>query len=291
MTGFRSVRDYANAMDEGRYTYSTWRKSPSQTTTAGPVFDLSMSPGNPVPQYYAATPLKATRLAQSTDGGLFHGGDAPSGMSKYLHQFTTMASAATALPMAMTLCDYLLFYPFIDEGTTDPQILDNSIGLSRYADGEGVRIMAVSVAGRTGGQSFIIEYTNQDGVTGRVAGPFRENAVSVIGTVVTSDVAAVPVPGDVTGAFLPLQAGDSGVRSLDSVTMLGGDVGLFALVLVKPIAQHQLFEQTAPCESSYFTDYGVVPKIENDAYLNLLCTPRGTLAATLLHGDITVVWN
>ena len=50
-----------------------WRKVPSQVTTAGYWFDLSLSPGNPVPKYwFDATPLIAKAIYQSTDGGLFH---------------------------------------------------------------------------------------------------------------------------------------------------------------------------------------------------------------------------
>ena len=61
--GFGSVATLAAAVEDGKGTYATWRKSPSQTTTIGVWFDLSMSPGNPVPQYYAATPLRTQALA------------------------------------------------------------------------------------------------------------------------------------------------------------------------------------------------------------------------------------
>lgn len=61
-----------------------------------------------------------------------------------------MATAATALPMTLTLMDYLMYYPLIDEGTTDEQFMINTTPLTRYTDGAGVQIMAVSVAGRTG---------------------------------------------------------------------------------------------------------------------------------------------
>jgi len=75
------------------------------------------------------------------------------------------------------------------------------------------------------------------------------------------------------------------------VTMAGADVGLFALVLVKPLAQLQLRGIDAPVEVNYFTDFGQLPTIVDDAYLNFLACPSGSLAATPLHGDITVVWN
>lgn len=285
--GFANVQALADAEIAGRSTYATWRKSPSQVSTIGIWFDLSMSPGNPVPQYYAATPLAAKALAQSTDGGIFHGG-AVSPSTKHLKRVTALTATATALPMPMILCDYLLFYPFIDEGTTDPQALDNTNTLTRYTDGEGVQIMAVSVAGRTGGQTFQVTYTNSAGVAGRVTEVAIENTVSVNGSLVTTDRANARA----RGPFLPLQAGDTGVRSIESVAMISGvDVGLFALVLVKPLAQMSIRGIDAPVEVNYFTDFGQLPRIVDDAYLNFLCLPQGTLAATALHGDITTVWS
>lgn len=284
--GFSSVQALADAELAGQTWYSTWRKSPSQVSTIGVWFDLSMSPGNPVPQYYAASPLVGVPMSYSDEQGLNHGRNV-SPLTKHLKRVTVMTSTATALPMPMILCDYLFYYPFIDEGTTDAQSLDNTQTLTRYTDGEGVQVMAVSVAGRTGGQTFQFSYTNSDGVAGRTSQTVIENAVSVNGSIVTSDRANA----NARGPFIPLQAGDTGVRSIESVTMNGADVGLFALVLVKPLAQLSLRGIDAPVEVNYLLDFGQLPRIVDDAYLNLLACPAGSLAATALHGDLTVVWN
>ena len=284
--GFSSVQALADAELAGQTWYSTWRKSPSQVSTIGVWFDLSMSPGNPVPQYYAASPLVGVPMSYSDEQGLNHGRNV-SPLTKHLKRVTVMTSTATALPMPMILCDYLFYYPFIDEGTTDAQSLDNTQTLTRYTDGEGVQVMAVSVAGRTGGQTFQFSYTNSDGVAGRTSQTVIENAVSVNGSIVTSDRANA----NARGPFIPLQAGDTGVRSIESVTMNGADVGLFALVLVKPLAQLSLRGIDAPVEVDYLLDFGQLPRIVDDAYLNFLACPAGSLAATALHGDLTVVWN
>jgi len=284
--GFATVTELVDAKVAGQSWYSTWRKSPSQVSTIGIWFDLSMSPGSPVPQYYAATPLVGAPMSYSDEQGLYHGRNvAPA--TKHLKRLTVLSGVATALPMPMMLCDYLFYYPFIDEGSTDEQALDNTLTLPRYTDGAGVQVMAVSVAGRTGGQTFTIGYTNSDGVAGRVSPAVIQNTVSVNGSIVTSNRATARA----SGPFIPLQAGDTGVRSVETVTMAGADVGLFALVLVKPLAQLQLRGIDAPVEVDYFTDFGQLPTIVDDAYLNFLACPSGSLAATPLHGDITVVWN
>ena len=288
MAGFGRIKELVEAQDSnGAIRYFTWRKSPSQITTVGAWFDLSMSPGNPQPKYwFDAAPLTAVQIKQSTDGGIFHGSGV-SPFNKFLRRTTLLATAATALPMPMILCDYLMYYPSIDEGTTDTQILTNGVSLPRYESGEGVQVIAVSVAARTGGQSFYFTYTNSDGVSGRTSGRITQNSVSVIGTLVNTERTLASS----TSPFLPLQNGDSGVRYIESVTMLGVDVGLFSLILVKPLLTTQIRGIDAPVEVDYLVNNPSTPQIYDNAFLNYICLPQGTLAATALHGDLTVLIN
>lgn len=287
MAGFANVKEVVDAELSGASRFSTWRKSPSQVTTTRIWFDLSMSPGNPVPKYwFDAPPLIAKAVAQSTDGGLFHGGSV-SPLKKYLRETTQIAIVATALPMPMILCDYLIYYPSIDDSTLDPQIMDNTVTLPRYSDGEGVQMIALSVAGRTGGQTFSVTYTNSEGVAGRVTPNVPQNSAPSIGSIITSDGAAV----NTAGPFIPLQQGDTGVRSIESVTMNGADVGLFTIILVKPIAQTQIRGIDAPVEKDYLLQTGTLPEIKDDAYLSWIVLPQGSLAATPIHGTIKVIWN
>lgn len=282
------IRQLVDAELEGRSRRYTWRKTPSQTTTAKVWFDLAMSPGNPPPKYwFDAPPAVAKAVSQSTDGGIFHGANT-SPQSQYLRLITAQTATVTSLPLTLILCDYLLYYPSIDDSTTDPQILDNSITLPRYTDGEGVQVIAISVAGRTGGQTFSFSYTNSDGVSGRTSQTVQQNTSAAIGSVVTSGGATNLCSGN---PFIGLQAGDTGVRSIESVTMNGADVGLFTLILVKPLAQTAIKEITAPYEKDFFLLSSQVTEIKDDAYLNFLCLPQGTLAATALIGDLKVVWN
>lgn len=283
-----STQQLVNAEINGAVRRYMWRKVPSQTTTAGYWFDLSLSPGNPVPKYwFDATPLVAKQIAQSTDGGLFHGANT-SPQNQYLRMTTATSSSATGLPLPLVLCDFLLYYPSIDDSILDPQTLDNTITLPRYTDGKGVQVIAVTVAGRTGGQSFYFTYTNSDGVSGRTSQTVQQNAISVIGTITTSSLSTLLQSGN---PFIGLQSGDTGVRSIESVTMLGVDVGLFSLILVKPLAQTQIREQTAPVEKDYLIESSDVPGIKDDAYLSWLTCPQGSLNGVTLMGDMQVVYN
>lgn len=291
MAGFRNLRELTDAQDAGQYLYASWRKQPTQATGAGVWFDLSMSPGNPAPNYYIGSPNVFTPLKQSTDGGLRHGGNVNAlGKKKFLRKLMAQTVTGTAAPLSMRMMDYIGFYPFIDESVLDEQFMDNTVAPTRYADGRGVQLMPVVVAGQTGGQPFTVNYTNSDGVTGRVTQTAVMSTQFVNGTVLHSVQANAGYPNN--GPFLTLQAGDSGVQSVQSVTIGGiGDVGLFALVLVKPLASFSLYGIDAPTEVDYWQDMASMPEILDDAYLNLVALPNGTLSGAPINGILETTFN
>lgn len=289
---FVNWRALINADNGGQTFFSAWRKTPTQTTAASIWFDLSMSPGNPVPQYYAAAPNIAIRLAQSTDGGIPHGTNV-SPMKKYLKGFTSMSVTAAGVPMSYILCDYLLFYPFVDMSVTDYQTVDNAVTLSRYTNGVGVKIMAVEVAGQSGvgNPQFFITYTNSAGVTGRTTRTVSCNTQVTNGTIITSQATQVAGRQEATGPFIPLQEGDAGVQKIEGITFLTPDVGLIALVLVAPIENIAQRAIDAPMERVPVVDFVDLPVIQDDAYLNLICCPNASLSGVPLMGTIETIWN
>lgn len=270
----------------GRVRNYTWRKTPSQTTVAGLWYDLGYSPGNPPPNYYIGAITTATQLKQSTDGGLYHGPNV-SPSEKFLRQITTIAKAATGLPMQVILGDYLLFYPFVDMSITDPQTMTNTLTLPRYTDGKGVQVMAVLTNAGTGGQQFYFTYTNQDGVTGRTSQTVTMNTSTAVGTICSSNTAVA----NAGNPFIGLQDGDSGVRAIESVVMLGVDTGLFCLVLVKPLAQTCFREITVPYEKDFLIPTTGLERIYDDAFLGFIGLPNGALNATTLTGTLKVIWT
>jgi len=249
---------------------------------------MSLSPGNPSPQYYAASPLIAQQMKRSTDGGFNHGPDVSPAL-KYVNRYLIMSSSATGLPMPYVLCDYLLYYPFVDTGTNDEQLMTNSVALPRWVDGKGVQMMAVSVAANSGTlPTFTVNYTNSDGVAGRTSRIQTANAATANGSIITSSVGSAIS----SGPFIGLQSGDTGVRSVESVTLPGTlDVGLFALVLVKPLMTSVILEQTAPSEIVPLADQSQLPRIYDDAFLGLITLPNGSLSGVNFHGEIETVWN
>lgn len=282
-----NIRQLINAdVINGQTREYFWRKTSSQTTTAKVWYDLAVAPGKPKAKlWFDAEPLVAQQIAQSTDEGIMHGADV-SPYTKYVRKLAVANPVTTANPLPMILCDYLLYYPSIDDSELDPQTMDNTNTLPRYTDGVGVQMMAVSLASRTGGATVTVSYTNSDGVAGRTA-TFVQGTSAAIGAILggntTTTSTAMP--------FIGLQGGDSGVRSVESVTMGTADVGFFAIVLVKPLTQICIRGLDAPVEKDCLLDDGEMPIVYDDAYLNYICQPQGTLATTTLRGSLKVLWN
>lgn len=289
MAGFTGIKDVCDAELNGQYRNYKWRKTPSQATTAGIWFDLANGSGMPpAKQWFDAAPLTATQIKRSTDKGIEHGG-AVTPAQKYLRKSTSWCNSATPLPMKMMLCDYLLYYPTIDDSETGLQTMDNTQTLPRYTDGVGVQMVAITTGARTGGQTFTITYTNSDGVAGRVTPIMTENTSSVLGTVTTT----VLTPTNNTSAcpFIPLQGSDKGVRSIQSVQMNGVDSGFFTIVLVKPLAETFIRGTDAPVEIDHLLHTTELVRIYDDAFLGYLCLPNGSLSGTLVEGLLKVIWN
>lgn len=284
---FNSIREIVkSSVDEGSDRFFGLRKLPNQVSSQGIWFDITQSPGNPRPKHWLdATPNKAAAISQSVDGGIWHGGNvAPD--QKIIRELMMISSSVTPTPMPIILCDYLLYYPSIDESVTDPQTMDNTVTLPRYTDGEGVQVMAVFLTSRTGGATVTLSYTNQDGTSGRVTS-FTENAATAYSTIVNSALTSTTANSNSTGPFIKLQGTDTGVRSIDAVTMDGlGDTGLFSLVLVKPLAYFTIRTGGVPVEVDFLKDFSTTPIVEDDAFLSFICAPNGSLSGVTILGTI-----
>ena len=283
MAGFANISAFARAFDAGRTHSCSFRKVPSQASTAGWWVDLSMASGNPLPNYYASTPLEAAVL----DGfrGIFHG-DAKSPASKHLTELHLVTPTA-GLVGVYRLLDYLLYYPFIDLDDTDAQVMDNDVTLPRYTTGAGVRPMLVAVAPTTGGGSFTFYYVNQDGVAKTAPTQSCSTGVANIASLITSE-RATAAGGRV---FLTLADGDTGVRSITSWTNLVSNGGLGSLVLAKPLGDVAIREINTAAEMSWVRMQAGAPRIEDGAYLNFIMNCAATVAAGTLAGRASFAWS
>ncbi len=294
--GFRSVSEFAAADEAGQVWLSSFRKTvASAASTTGAWIDYTYFAGSPVANFYASTPLAAALI--EADKGIYTGGNvAPA--TKHIKNLMLMSAASAAASTAngrqeVALCDYLLYYPFIDtDAIGEVQVLDNAVPIPRYTGGNVVAV-AQSAASTLG--QFTFTYTNQDGVSGRVSQNNFTFAVAGGGQVVGASGA-----GASFNPFCYLQAGDSAVRSIESVTMSAAGGGLMCLVIVRPLLKTVITEgcRTNSAAFGSCTELASIihqagaPRVIDGAVLGLLASGyAGSLASSILAGALEVIWE
>jgi hypothetical protein len=304
--GFGAVNKITQAHDAGRYWLTGFRKavSAAATTTSGWI-DYSYFPGTPTANFYASSPLTAARMATDDPLNPIPGIYVPkvdAGQTQHLLHLTlmTQASGATSTANArqsIYLCDYLLYYPFVDtDAVGEVQAMTNVQTIPRYAHGQVIAI-AQSAAVTVG--QFTMTYTNQDGTPGRVS----QNHFTLGSITGGGQIAATQQSGAGFSPFLHLQAGDYGVQSIQDVTFTAPGGGLIALAIVKPLLHHTATQEcrvsTGTVDSFGSADEYIslvhqagAPEIKNGAVINLLAQGHaGSLASSVLVGTLETVWN
>lgn len=271
---------------DGKYHYQyIYKPTVPAHGTAGYFIDLNQSSGTPKYNPFAGSELTATPLFGDGNAGIYPG-NFVSGSTKHLLRWQMLQIAATAVPDMVYLNDYLMFYPLIDCDNVDQQDMINSSSLPRYESGEGVRIVLVVTAPMALTAAVTINYTNSDGVSGRTA---TANVIPglAIGVCAT---AGGGTAGSASQAspYWPLDSGDKGVRSIESITFAAGAGGFMCAALVKPLAQTAILEQNVPTEKMYGFETQNLPEIKNGAYLNLLIQ-RGNTGTGNYRGEMIFI--
>lgn len=267
--GFSSFDDMIKEITvNGKLNRYDFSKTSAVIATAGRWYDTSLQNGLPVAQpYTAGTNLAFTALSDTTGTGIWHGGDV-SPDTKHLLNIGAFGNTPTSVPSVLQLCDILGYYPITTVTTTGNQTLNNTVTLPRYANGAGVRVYLVARTTMGAATPTIqISYTNQDGVAGKTI-PVTVTGVSaaVTGHIVNSDPTA-----NHYGAFLPLAAGDSGIRSIQSINLSTSYVsGSLALVLCRPLTSLPITVLGVQSERNLLNQLPSMPQIVDGANLNFL---------------------
>ena len=300
MSGFNRIAEVHDADREGRTWVSSYRKAvASATTTTNAGVDYSYFAGSPPANFYASAPLVSSYVEASRGIYVPTVGE---GRRQFLNNIKVMSSASGATSTAngrqlLMLCDYLMYYPFIDtDAVGEEQTLENTVTLPRYPSGMVIAV-AQSAASTIG--TFTMTYTNQDGTPGRVSQSNKTFAVAGGGQVVNALGA-----GASYNSFVALAAGDTGVQSIQSVTFTAAGGGLMALVIVKPLMLMYFNQESRRTTTGNLESYGAcdefqsvihkagMPEIKDGAVLNFFASGfGGSLASSILVGTLETIWN
>lgn len=297
--GFRNIKEYVEADDAGQTWFTSFRKAVSSTATiTSGYIDYTYFAGTPSANFYASNPLESAVVEDVR--GIRIPSVAPA--TQHLKNLTMMTSAASATSTTnqrqdMMLCDYLLYYPFVDtDAVGELQEMINTVEIPRYEAGQ---VMAVAQSASSTIGQFTMTYTNQDGVSGRVCTNTFTQIVAGGGQLVSSGLS-----GSGFNPFIGLQSGDSAVKSIESVTFTAAGGGLMALVIVKPLLRHFLAQECRRTTSGNLESYGSAssidsiihkagaPELKDGAILGLIAKGNaGSLASSILIGTLETVWN
>lgn len=176
----------------------------------------------------------------------------------------------------LIIFDLLAYYPGIGTGAA-PQALVGAASVlpPRMASGRGVMMMLdVITALAAGAANNVITYTNRLGVAARNTPAFAMVPSSPLGRVPHSRF------------ILPLQAGDDGVQSAQTVDLsaaMGG--GTFALTLIKPLISIPVGLNGIGARS-WFVDPLDITEILTGAALSAIYIPSAAVASALLLGSL-----
>ena len=296
MGGFTSQDNMINEIStNGKFYRQDWQKSTFATTaqTAGLWYSLQRGGGNPAADTVlgTGTNLAFQALTDATvgGGGIPHGGSV--GGFKHLLNAAAQTAAATTAPCVLMLVDLLGFYPITTVTTTGAQTLNNTVTLPRYTTGAGVQaFLTPSTAMGAATPNLSIGYTNSAGVAGKATPATLPigNTAAAVTSIVYSGTGAGKF-----GPFMPLAAGDAGIRSVQSVTLSASYVsGVLNLVLAKPLLTLPITTLGVTAERDLVNQFMAMPKIYDGACLAwIMLAGAATPVAAPISGHLEFGWS
>lgn len=244
--GFSSQDDLINEVTtNGKFQYDIRSKTISTAQVAAFWTNLGVFSGSEPASTYAGTSLTFVPTDDTwADGAWQHGGDVSTDTKHFLYAGANIVAAAGA-PWFLMAVDQVGYVPITGTDVTGTgsrtitmtPIAATSAKVDRYPNGVGLRaFFSTEVAPTAGGPNMtVFTYTNTAGTPGRTC-------PVTVGMAATPVIGAVPHSGGAAtryAPFIPLAAGDTGIKDLENFTWTGGTAytgtGQMVLHLVKPL--------------------------------------------------------
>ena len=209
-----------------------------------------------------------------------------------VRQSSTTAKVATSEANAIAGT----FVAYTDAGTGTHTL---TVTPNRYADGAGLRMYNVMTATATNTATPVLhasgfQYTNSAGSTGRVAGAVVNYTVGGTSIPPQGKIPHSGVASANYAPYLPMQAGDVGVRRVTQyqLSTAYGTAQASALVLARPLATIPIVTAAVAGERNMVMQLPSMPRIYDGACLGMIFFPGGATAAnTPLMGYMDFAWG
>ncbi len=238
------------------------------------------------------TVTSQTITGTAATNGIYHGGDVSTDI-KHLLNASVFSAAATTAPAVYMLVDVLATYVVSSVTTTGAQSFTGSAAWPRYADGKGVQAFIVpSIVMGAGTPTYTLGYTNTASSSGRLtpASPVlpTSTASAIVGSVPYSGTGAGKV-----GPFLPLQGGDQGILSVQSISLSATHTsGCLNVVICKPLLTLPVTTVGVASERDLVNMLPSMPRIYDGANLQwLMYAGAATPANSAIYGALDFAWG
>lgn len=279
--GFASHDDLIDKItNDGQYGRADYNKTLTPAAVAGNWTDLTVLAGYPAADTYAGTSLTYVATDDASLGAIPHGGDVSPATKHFLNAGASVFAAAGA-PWVLMCVDQVGYVPITGTdvtGTGSRTVTMTALdGSARYPNGAGLRAyFSTEVAPTAGGPNLTaFTYTDQDGNTAQAC-------PVTVGFMATPVAGAIPHAGNAAtryAPFIPLAAGDSGIRDLEAFTLSGGTAytgsGQLVLHLVKPLWTLPIPANGIHAERDFLNQLPSLPRIPDNAYLKFLLFSTG----------------
>lgn len=233
-----------------------------------------------------------TITGTASAGGVPHGGDVSTAV-KHLLNASAFSAAATTAPAVMMLYDLLASYTITTVTTTGAQNFTGQAAWPRYADGKGVRaFLTPSIVMGAGTPTVRLGYTNPASDSGRTT----PGAPSLPIINATAPVGSVPYSGTGAGKFgpfLPMQAGDSGILSVQNINFSATMTsGVMNLIICKPLAFMPITTVGVASERDFVNMLPSMPRIYDGACLHwAMYAGANTPVNSAFFGHLDLAWK
>lgn len=292
--GFTSIDDLVSSITGGKFFRNDWNKiTGGAAYAAGRWYDFSPLAGTPVANAWAGTALAWTTCTESAGNGtqifgMRHGGNVSTD-TKHVLNGSAITAVATGVPAQLMLVDLQGYYPGISMNSGTAQTLTGTPTL-RYTNGEGIRafLTIVTTSGATA-HNIAISYTNTAGTAGRTL----PVTVSATASAITPHITHSGTAANNYGPFLPLANGDTGIQSVQTLTLSAASgAGTAALCLGKPLLTIPLTTATVASERDFLNQIPALPEIKDGACLTwLYFAGAATASATNFYGSLEMGWS
>lgn len=266
MPGFASYDQILDTLTVQGKGQDFFYNKASITTVANSFWSLWTAAGQPGVGTFGGTNLAARAVSGTTTGALTFT-DPTSPDTLHLLAFSAASSVAAG---TLFVVDRLLDYPGISATSTSLQTMDNTVTIPRYTTGTGVQVFCeVTTALGATTQTMTIIYVDQGGAAGT--------------TTLAPTVSAVANRIPQLGFFIPLAAGDTGVRSITSV-QFGGSMGagVLNMVLCRPFVDMPIQVAAMMVERNLVLHTPRLQNIVDAAGLSFLLFAATTSSGTLV---------